>query len=239
MRLDKYISSAALMSRRDAGRAISSGRVTVSGAVVRDGSARVDESDVVTLDGKTLSYASHIYIILYKPAGFITATEDAKRGERVVNDLLPDELSRRVFPVGRLDRDTTGLLIMTDDGDAAHRALSPKRHVEKSYAFTCSPPLTDDAVSKLERGVDIGERDGKGNIIPTKPARVADGVITITEGKFHQIKRMFHAVGCEITSLHRINFAGIALDHTLSPGQWRYMRDDEISMFTCCKNGSV
>ena len=231
MRLDKYIASAALLSRRDAARAISQGRVTVGGSVVRDGAFHVGEDANVTLDGGLLTYARFTYVMLHKPAGYITATEDAREGERVVNDLLPVELARRLFPVGRLDRDTTGLLILTDDGTSAHRALSPKHHVAKSYAFTCAPPLTAEMVRTLENGVDIGERDAMERVILTAPAKIEGNVITITEGKFHQIKRMFHAVGCEITSLCRVEFAGIGLDASLSAGEWRYLDEGEIKLF--------
>ena len=233
MRLDKFVSSAAELSRKDAGRAVGRGRVSVGGDIVRDPSHQVGEDADVTLDGKKLTFSRFVYILLYKPAGFITATEDAHPGERVVLELLPDGIRRRgVFPVGRLDRDTTGLLIITDDGKSAHRALSPKSHVAKSYRFGCEPPLTDEMNVALCRVVDIGERDGRGNVLLTAPAKVEGGVITITEGKFHQIKRMFHAVGSEITSLCRVSFAGIELDASLAPGEWRYLTPEEIRLFT-------
>lgn len=233
MRLDKYVSTAANISRRDAARAISAGRVSVEGAVVRNSAAHIDENAQITLDGSALSYSRYIYIMLNKPAGYITATEDARPGERVVTDLLPPELLRRgLFPVGRLDRDTTGLLLITDDGVSAHRALSPKHHVKKSYRFTCEPQLTDEMRERLEGGVDIGERNCAGDIVLTAPAEVRGDIITITEGKFHQIKRMFHAVGSEITSLSRVEFAGIGLDASLGAGEWRYLDDREIALFT-------
>ncbi len=233
MRLDKFVSSAVGLSRRDAGRAIAKGRVTVGGAVMRDGGAQIGEEETVTLDGRLLTYDEFVYIMLYKPSGYITATEDARPGERVVNELLPERYERRgLFPVGRLDRDTTGLLIMTDDGASAHRALSPKHHVAKSYRFGCAPPLTEEMKSHLCRGVDIGERDGKGNAVLTAPARIEGDVITITEGKFHQIKRMFHAVGSEITTLCRVGFAGIELDVALGEGGCRPLTEAEIALFT-------
>ncbi len=232
MRLDKFVSTASNLSRRDASRAIAGGHVSVFGKTVRDGAFHVDEGDDITLDGKPLLYSRFLYLMMNKPSGYITATEDARPGERVVSDLLPPELARRVFPVGRLDRDTTGLLIFTDDGAAAHRALSPKRHVEKTYRFTCSPPLTDEMIRALEAGVDIGEKNSAGEPILTARARMSGNTITITEGKFHQIKRMFHAVGSEITSLARVSFAGIELDGALAPGEWRYLSPEEITLFT-------
>lgn len=233
MRLDKYVSVSSLLSRRIASQVIASGRVTVDGAVVRDGKHQVSADAVVTLDGQTLHYSEFLYLMLNKPAGYITATEDAKRGEHVVNELIPEALHKRgLFPVGRLDRDTTGLLIMTDDGASAHRALSPKHHVAKTYRFTASPEPTEEMKHRIESGVDIGEKDGMGRVILTAPAKINGAEITITEGKFHQIKRMFSAVGSEITSLCRVNFAGITLDTELSAGEWRYLTSDEIDLFT-------
>ncbi len=233
MRLDKYVSGASLFSRRIISRAIAEGRVTVDGAVVRDSSRQISTSAAVTLDGEPLVYSEFIYLMLNKPQGYITATEDAKHGEHVVNELIPESLHRRgLFPVGRLDRDTTGLLIMTDDGASAHRALSPKHHVAKTYRFTASPELTDEMKARIESGVDIGERDGLDRVVLTAPAKINGDKITITEGKFHQIKRMFSAVDSEITSLCRVSFACVELDTALQPGQWRYLTDEEIALFT-------
>lgn len=233
MRLDKYIAGASLLPRKTASKAIADGRVTVDGAVVRDGKKQIGENAVVTLDGKRLSYSEFLYIMLNKPSGYITATEDAKRGEPVVCDLIPEELRHRgLSPVGRLDRDTTGLLLLTDDGVSTHRALSPKHHVAKTYRFTSSPELTEKMAKEIEAGVDIGERDGKDRVIFTAPAKIDGDKITITEGKFHQIKRMFHAVGSEITSLSRVDFAGISLDPSLPEGKWRYLTEEEIKLFT-------
>lgn len=233
MRLDKYVAGASFLPRREAARAVSSGRVAVNGKTVTDGKYQLTDTSAVTLDGKTLTYSEFLYIMLNKPSGYITATEDAKHGEAVVCDLIPDELRRRgLSPVGRLDRDTTGLLILTDDGISAHRALSPKHHVAKTYRFTSTPELTEEMKQKLVSGVDIGERDGKGRTVLTAPAELNGETIRITEGKFHQIKRMFSAVGSEITSLERIDFSGIVLDPSLPRGQWRYLTDEEIKLFT-------
>lgn len=232
MRLDKYVSGALFLSRKDAARAIAKGRITVNGIPVKDSARQLAKSDTVACDGEAIGYTEFVYLMLNKPAGYITATEDAKRGEHVVNELIPEGLHRRgVFPVGRLDRDTTGLLLITDDGASAHRALSPKHHVKKTYRFTASPELTDETKAKIESGVDIGECDGIGRTVLTAPAEIVGDTITITEGKFHQIKRMFHAVGSEITSLSRVSFAGIMLDPDLDAGQWRYLSDDEIALF--------
>lgn len=239
MRLDKYISVSAALTRSGAQRAIRSGRVAVDNVFIRDPAVHITGDECVTLDGAVLTYSEFVYIMLNKPAGYISATEDAHPGERVVTDLLPAQLcQRRLFPAGRLDRDTTGLIIMTNDGVSSHRALSPKNSVAKTYRFTCSPPLTEELKAALESGVDIGEVDSLGRSLLTAPAIVStdfsgsEGEITITEGKFHQIKRMFAAVGSEITSLSRVSFAGITLDESLPTGGWRYLTPEEIEKFT-------
>ncbi|MCD7830724.1 MAG: rRNA pseudouridine synthase [Firmicutes bacterium] len=233
VRLDKFLSASdKMLSRREASEAVRRGRVAIDGKTVTDSKVRVGSSCSVTLDGEPIFYRRYVYLMMNKPKGTIVASSDS-HGETLVTDFLPGELLRRgVFPVGRLDRDTTGLLIFTDDGSSAHRALSPKSHVSKTYAFECAPPLTEASRRKIESGVDIGERDGKGRVILTTPAKIEDGRISVTEGKFHQIKRMFHAAGHEITSLSRMEFAGISLDLTLEAGGWRYLTDAETSLFT-------
>lgn len=246
LRLDKYISVSAALTRSESQRTIRAGRVAVNNTLIRDPAMHIRGDECVTLDGNVLSYSEFIYIMLNKPAGYISATEDARPGERVVTELLPPELLRRKpFPVGRLDRDTTGLIIMTNDGASAHRALSPNSHVAKTYRFTCSPPLSNESKVMLERGVDIGEVDSLGRSLLTAPAIVtinslgSEGEITITEGKFHQIKRMFTAVGSKITSLSRVSFAGIALDESLPAGGWRYLTPEEIEKFTSAGRGKA
>ncbi len=191
LRLDKYISVSAALTRSEAQRAIRGGRVAVNNTSVRDPAVHVSGDECVTLDGAVLTYSEFIYIMLNKPARYISATEDERPGEHVVTDLLPPELlQRKPFPVGRLDRDTTGLIIMTNDGVSAHRALSPNNHVEKTYRFTCTPPLTQKSRAMLESGVDIGEVDSLGRRLLTAPAIVStdfsgsEGEITITEANF-------------------------------------------------------
>lgn len=227
MRLDKFLSNTAAATRSEAGRAARRGEILVNGKAVTDASVRIDENaDTVVFRGEEIKYKKFIYIMLNKPAGYISATDDPKSA--TVLDLLPENIGRLgLFPCGRLDVDTTGLLILTNDGQLAHRLLAPKFHVAKTYAFSCSPPLGDDGVKHLCEGVDIGEK------AMTKPAELslysdrASGMITISEGKFHQIKRMFFSVGSQITSLSRVTFAGLPLDGSLSEGEWRYLTEDE------------
>ena len=166
--------------------------------------------------------------MLNKPEGYVSATDDER--EKTVLDLLPDEERRLgLFPCGRLDKNTLGLVILTNDGDSAHRLLSPKHHVDKVYKFECKLPLSQDDVSLLERGVDIGGYN-------TKPCKITlsqptCGEITLTEGKYHQIKRMLEAVNNKITYLERVSFGNIVLDSSLDRGEWRYLTEEEENFF--------
>ncbi len=228
MRLDKLLTTVAAATRTEAAKAARAGEITVNGEVCRRADRHVDpERDRVVYRGREIRYKPYIYFMLNKPAGYVSATED--RRDATVLDLIPEEFARAgLFPVGRLDIDTTGLLLLSNDGQTAHLLLSPKRHVPKRYAYTIDHPLSEDDIATLERGVDIG-----GYV--TKPARVepdgdCSGVITISEGKFHQIKRMMQSVGNEITSLCRISFGPIELDASLPEGQYRELTDEEEAL---------
>ena len=224
MRIDKYLSEAAVCSRSEAAKAARAGKISVDGETVRDVSRHVDpESAEVTFCGERVLWKKFTYIMLNKPKGYVSSTEDSGR---TVMDLLPAECTKKkMFPCGRLDIDTTGLLLITNDGETAHRLLSPARHVKKTYAFTLSSPIGEEECKMLESGVDIG-----GHI--SAPAEIkldssVSGKISITEGKFHQIKRMFHAVGTEITELERVSFGPLVLDGTLGRGEFRYLTEKE------------
>lgn len=231
MRLDKFFTHAGLLSRKECAAAAKSGRITVNGIAVRNAAVHIDENaDTVVLDGECVQYKKYVYIMLNKPSGYVSSTDEP--GERTVLELLPDAAVKwGVFPCGRLDKDTTGLLIMTNDGDACHRALAPKSHVEKRYEYECADILTEADVEKMIHGITLA--DGY-TTMECELARNGDrrGVITLKEGKYHQIKRMFGAVGNKITSLRRISFGRITLDGTLALGQWRYLTDEEIISFT-------
>ena len=224
MRLDKYLSDAAVCSRAEAAKAARAGKITVNGARVTSAAVHIDpEADEVAFSGKTVVWKRFTYIMLNKPAGYVSSTEDAGR---TVMDLLPPECRKKnMFPCGRLDIDTTGLLLITNDGESAHRLLSPARHVKKTYAFSISSPVGDEETEKLERGVDIGDHI-------SAPAEIeldtpTSGKITVTEGKFHQIKRMFHAVGTEVTELERVSFGPLTLDGKLVRGEYRELTEEE------------
>ena len=227
MRLDKFFSEMGILSRKECAVAAKRGRITLDGKPVTRADVHIDpENSTVTLDGERVGYEKYLYIMLDKPAGVLSATEDKRQS--TVLDLLEDRHRKlELFPCGRLDKDTTGFLLMTNDGDLAHRLLSPRYHVEKTYAYTLRDPLSVSDALRIEAGVDIGEK----NI--TAPAKVEptgenEGLITITEGKFHQIKRMFAAVGNEVTALRRVRFGGIDIDPDLGPGGYRELSDSEI-----------
>ena len=229
MRLDKYLGESGLFSRKEAGIAVRAGRIAVDGAIVRDPSAHIAESACVTCDGKPVLWSRFQYIMLHKPTGVISASEEGS-GDRTptVMSLLPEACRRLgMFPCGRLDKDTTGLLVITNDGQSAHKWLSPRRHVPKVYRYRCDPALTAEGQARMETGMDLGDFTSKPAVVHPDPDRLS-GEITLTEGKFHQIKRMFHAAGSEITALERVTFGPLTLDSSLAPGEWRYLTEAEI-----------
>jgi 16S rRNA pseudouridine516 synthase len=210
---------------------LKAGLVTVNGKVIEKPDYNVDEKkDTICYQGVPCIYEKYVYYMLYKPAGVVSATEDKR--EETVTDLLRDEGRDDIFPVGRLDKDTEGLLLITNDGELSHALLSPKRHVEKEYFCRLAHPLEEDKIKMLENGVDIGEKH------PTKPAKVQvteDGIrLTITEGKFHQVKRMLHAVDNEVTYLKRVRMGSLVLDDQLSKGAYRRLSGEEIAALQEC-----
>lgn len=228
-RLDKFISSQTALSRKDAVRAIRDKRVTVNDAVCRAGDAKVDtETDVITLDGHPLTFRKYVYYLMNKPAGVVSATED--KTERTVIDLLLPELRRDgIFPAGRLDKDTTGLLILTDDGDYAHRMLSPKKHVNKTYIATLDREPDSEISGSFNDGITLS--DGTvckpGQAVCLGNNRVE---VTIHEGRYHQVKRMFAALGYKVTALERVRIGALTLDEELKPGKVRILSDEEANL---------
>lgn len=227
MRLDRFLSVCGLFSRREADAAVRTGRIAVNGEPVRSAALHIDpDRDAVTLDGLPIVYRRFLYILLNKPAGYISATEDGRFP--CVTELLPPDMQKRgLFPCGRLDRDTVGLMLLTDDGALAHRLLSPKHHVEKVYAFSCTPALPPSAEAEILAGMPLGDEICKPAALLCTPDRCG-GQITLTEGKYHQIKRMIAALGSRVTALERIAFAGIRLDADLPRGAFRPCSDQEI-----------
>lgn len=229
MRLDKFLSVTGCCSRSDAKRIVRGGGVSVNGCPVRAVDMQIDPNkDRVDFQGKTVCYRQFVYIMMNKPEGVVSATDDPK--EKTVLDLLPPESRRQgLFPCGRLDKNTLGLILLTDNGELGHRLLAPKSHVSKAYRFRSKFPLSVEDVRRFEGGLTL--EDG----YVTRPAGIIlegdgdGGVITLTEGKYHQIKRMLEALNNRITYLERIRFGPIELDPTLERGAWRYLTDHEIA----------
>ena len=228
MRIDKFISESGIASRKEASVSAKRGLITVDGKVVKDASVHINpEIQTVSYMGHEVLYRRYVYVMLNKPQGYVSATEDSKLP--VVTELLPENLRKmELFPVGRLDKDTTGLMVLTNNGKLAHHLLSPKRHVTKEYSFECSPELPKDAEEKFRLGIVLADGyECKPSILSCNPERTG-GTIILTEGKYHQIKRMTASLGSKITALRRIKFADIPLDESLGEGEWRYLTSTEI-----------
>lgn len=227
MRLDKFLCEMNIGTRSQVKTYIKQGLVSVNGVIEKSADRKIDENkDVVSYRGETLCYQQYHYYMLNKPVGVVTATKD--NVSKTVMDLLPPELRKNLFPVGRLDKDTEGLLLLTDDGELAHRLLAPTKHVDKTYLVGLREMLPESAQKALETGVDIGEDK------PTRPAKVEilndlEILLTIHEGKFHQVKRMLKAVDNEVLSLKRVSFGPLQLDAKLLPGCYRELTDGEVT----------
>ncbi len=230
MRIDKFISECGLASRKEASAIAKRGGVLVNGVPVRDLSRHINpELDSVVFSGEPVVYRKFTYVMLNKPTGYVSATDD--KSLPYVLMLLPEALQKQeLFPVGRLDRDTVGLMIMTNDGALSHRLLSPKHHVEKEYYFECCEPLALGVEQAFCEGVTLADGyECKSAKITLSDTRTS-GYITLTEGKYHQIKRMIASFNNRVTYLERVRFSQIELDRTLARGQWRYLTDSEIEI---------
>lgn len=227
MRLDKLLSESGVATRSEASRAARRGEISVNGVAVSSAALNVREGvDRVFFRGEEVVYRKHVFVMLNKPEGYVSATED--KSAPVVNALLDARDARRVFPCGRLDKYTLGLMLLTDDGELSHRLLSPARHVAKKYYYNIAAPLSDSDAERLRTGVYI---EG-GHLCAAHELDVCgerEGHITLTEGRYHQIKQMMGAVGNEITYLERLSFGPLTLDASLARGEWRYLSEDEVA----------
>lgn len=226
MRLDKLLANLGICSRSACRDLIKKGRVAVNGSVCRDGAFHVPDGAEVTLDGKRLDTRVERHLMLYKPEGCLTAAED--KNSRTVMDLLPTVYrTLGCMPVGRLDKDTTGLLILTTDGDLAHRLITPKYHVDKVYLAKVDETLTEEDEKAFEQGIELKDFTA----MPAKLERLEDclGRVTVQEGKYHQVKRMFGARGKKVIALHRQSFGSLVLDEDLQPGDYRELTQEEAA----------
>lgn len=227
MRLDKFLCENGCGTRSQVKQLVKQGRVCVNGLSCKSADLKIDENnDTVSVDGRALNYAKFVYYMFHKPAGCVSATKD-NHDKTVLDFIKKEDRKADLFPVGRLDKDTEGLLLITNDGGLAHRLLSPKKHVPKTYYVKIKSPLSEADVKRLEEGVDIGEEK------ETLPANVevleeTKILLTISEGKFHQVKRMLLAVGNEVLYLKRLSMGSLKLDENLKAGEYRALTGEEI-----------
>lgn len=227
-RIDKLISSQGKYTRSEVKKLIREGRVTIDGKTVSRPETKADaDSQVIAVNGETLGYKKHLYIMLNKPKGVISASRDGK--ETTVVDLVPVALQRNgLFPAGRLDGDTTGFVLITDDGDFAHRILSPKNHIQKTYHAELAEEITEEMIAAFRNGVELSD----GTLCLEAELRSLGGrqaEIKICEGKYHQVKRMFAALGNKVLALKRTAMGNLPLDESLAPGECRELTREELA----------
>lgn len=227
MRLDQFVAHSTTLSRRETKQAIKAGRVQINGTPCKSSNTKIDTRANITLDGQILALPGEQYLMLNKPAGVVSATQDSDHPTAL--DLLPPELCRDLHIAGRLDADTTGLLLLTTNGQWSHRITSPRVSCPKTYRVSLNSPLSELAARELEQGVLL-----RNDPVPTKPAQIKyleDCLIelTISEGRYHQVKRMLAAIGNHVEALHRIRIGEIFLDTELQPGHYRALTSDEVS----------
>lgn len=225
-RIDKVISSQSNFSRKEVRQMILKKRVTVDGKIVDKYDTKIDQSRVViAIDGKDIDLKKNIYLILNKPKGYISATED--KSQRTVLELVPEEFKEReLFPAGRLDKDTTGLMLITNDGVMAHNILSPRKHIKKTYEVTIDIAMTDEMVDGFKNGIRLNDAECKSAEL--KITGKNTGIVIIKEGRYHQIKRMFGCFGAKVLELNRIGMGNLSLPRELKLGECRELTENEL-----------
>lgn len=227
MRLDKYLADACIGSRSQVKQLIKKGLVRVNGNRASDPSMAVNDHDTVECNGNPVMYRDHFYFMLNKPEGLITATEDGT--QKTVLDLFPDNIRRKLFPVGRLDKDTVGLLLITDDGAFCHELMAPSHHVDKRYLLHTDKPMNEEDVKAFGEGLVLSDGTAfKSALLEIDAEDLCKAVITISEGKYHQIKRMLLARGKEVIYLKRLSVGSLKLDESLKEGEYRELHEDEL-----------
>lgn len=225
-RIDKTIASQGKYSRKDVKKIISQGRIQVNGETIKKPETKVNpEKDEIFIDGEKIIIKKYIYLILNKPKGYISATNDKEK--RTVLDLVPEDLYREgLFPAGRLDIDTTGLMIITNDGEFAHNILSPKKHVKKQYEVKIDIDMNENMVEQFSSGIKLKDGECKSAILQITGKQT--GLVTLTEGRYHQIKRMFGCFGAKVIELHRVQMGNLKLPSNLKEGECRELLQEEL-----------
>ena len=235
IRLDKYISDAMGISRQDAKKLLSRGAVAADGKTVKKGDVKVTDSSRVYVNGKLLEYRQFVYIMLNKPKGVVSATDD-KNDTTVVDLVKGDYPKRNLFPAGRLDKTSTGFVLLTDDGEFAHDILAPKKHVSKEYIVTLDKEIDEEIISSFNSGVTLA--DGtvlkSAELMPTDEPMVVR--VVLKQGVYHQIKRMFGVFDIGVNELHRTHIGGVQLDEKLAPGEFRDITPEELEKIGLNRN---
>lgn len=225
-RIDKVISNQTGYTRKEVKELIKKKRIRVNDTIITESDYKVDlKKDIIYLDGEEIIVQKHIYLVLNKPQGYVSATED--KNDLTVLDLVPEKyLHRNLFPAGRLDKDTTGLMIITDDGDFAHNILSPKKHVKKKYLVKIDIPMTDTMVSEFKKGITLND-----GVCQAAELQIIDsntGYVTLMEGRYHQIKRMFGCLKAKVVELKRVSMGSFTLPNDLAEGKCRELTEEEL-----------
>lgn len=224
-RIDKIIATQTEYSRKDVKKMISQKKIEVDGKIIKSADEKIDEKAVVKINGKELHIQKYVYLILNKPKGYISATED--KSMQTVLELVPEKYQHReLFPAGRLDKDTTGMMIITDDGKFAHNILSPKKHIKKRYNVTIDIPVTQEMVVGFKSGIELNDGECKSALLEITGIYTAD--VTLTEGRYHQIKRMFGCYGAKVVELNRVQMGELILPEDIEIGKCREMTIEEI-----------
>ena len=231
-RLDKIVATALQISRKDAISLIKSGRVNENGVALKDTKKKLDENTAeLFLDENRIYYYKYVYIMMNKPKGVISASDG--KGDKSVIDILPAEMKRKnLFPAGRLDKDTTGFMLITDDGEFAHSILSPKNHIPKTYIAKLDKPFDETVVKEFESGVKLKDEKCMGAKLEAADGDFCTARVEIKQGMYHQIKRMFASFGLKVVELKRIKMGNLYLDESLKEGECRYISEKELSMIS-------
>lgn len=229
-RIDKLLSHSLNITRSEARALLKKGGVRLNGKAVSSPAEKANEqSDCIEVNGEKLTFQKFVYIMMNKPPGVISSTDGRKTAEKTVIDILPPEMKRNgLFPAGRLDKDTVGFMLITDDGAFAHDILSPKKHISKTYIAELDKPFPGDAIEKFACGIEIGSEKCMPAILSAENSSRTVACVVIRQGKYHQVKRMFAAVGCELISLKRIAMGDLPLDPNLASGECKYLSNEEI-----------
>ncbi|MDE5604120.1 MAG: rRNA pseudouridine synthase [Eubacterium sp.] len=231
-RIDKIISNELNVARSDAKSLIKSGKVFVNGVCEKSASRKLDEEkDILNVCGKVIQFRKFVYIMMHKPKGVISSTDGRKTNEKTVVDILPQDMKRKnLFPAGRLDKNTTGFMLITDDGEFAHKILSPKNHVPKTYIASLDQPFDEDVIKAFSEGITIGNDECLPAVLEAVNGDYKTAKVIIKQGMYHQIKRMFKSFGIEVVELKRIKMGKLALDDQLAEGECRYLDEFELEL---------